>query len=135
MLTGHSFPFDTASHIGAVAVMGGGVVLLATAAVFAAGHRRSGGRPQARSRDAWIFFAILVFALALVAMDTPATRLAAVGTLVVTCARAWYRKGAADDDSPAGPTHKSIFSVRLRGLTYRRTSTEPAEKASSSKAS
>jgi len=124
---------------GPIALIGFGVILI-TAALVAAlrSPDASGGTPLpaavvTRRLDAWIFLAILVFALVLVVFGTSTTQLTGVGMLVVTVAAAWFRKGRSGESGPRR-TDTGSFSADFRGIKYERrwTSEAPSQADDSS---
>ncbi len=92
--------------IGPLALMGAGIALIAVAIVAALNPPTASGAttvsPAVTNRrlDAWIFFAILVFAVVLIAFGTSTSQLTGIGALVVACAGAWFRKGRSGESAP-----------------------------------
>ncbi|WP_327314183.1 hypothetical protein [Streptomyces sp. NBC_01235] len=124
--SGHPMALQLPDAVGPVALICAGVVLIVLALMAALGPGRpSGTTPVAaatanRHLDAWVFLAILVFAVALIAFGTSTTRMTGVGTLVVAIAGAWFRRGRSAE-AGAKRTDTGSFSAKMLGIEYTRT--------------
>jgi cobalamin synthase len=124
-ISGHTVALEIPGNIGPLALMGTGVVLIAVA-VVAALYQPPRSETTAvstavanRRLDAWIFFAILVFAVVLIAFGTSTAQLTGVGALVAACAGAWFRKGRTGEAGP-GRTDTGTFRAKFLGIEYKR---------------
>ncbi|MFE2882183.1 hypothetical protein [Streptomyces sp. NPDC059272] len=117
-----SIPHD----IGPLALMGAGIALIAVAIVAALNPPTASGATTVspvvtnRRLDAWIFLAILVFALVPIAFGTSTSQLTGIGALVVACAGAWFRKGRSGESAP-NRTDTGTIHAKFPGIEYKRT--------------
>ncbi|MFE6481758.1 hypothetical protein ACFVGN_02265 [Streptomyces sp. NPDC057757] len=121
--SGQMMTFSIPGNVGPLALMGVGGVLIVLAIVAALlPPPQATAVPTAlanRRLDAWIFFAVLVFAVVLIAFGSSTAQLTGVGALVVACAGAWFRKGRTGGTDPSR-TDTGTFRLNFLGIEYKR---------------
>ncbi|WP_333739467.1 hypothetical protein [Streptomyces sp. IBSBF 2806] len=122
---GQSLAFQLPDAVGPLVMIGTGLLLVVLALTAALGpNQPSAAHPKTaatshRQLDAWVFLAILAFAVVLIAFGTSTTRMTGIGTLVVAIAGAWFRRGRSTE---AGVTRNDngSLSAKMFGIEYTR---------------